>query len=63
MVKTQAVIAKSSAKGELYGVVRGARGGLGIRTLCEDLGELVAIVLELEATVANEILDRTGFCE
>ena len=39
--KTQAVIAKSSAESELYGVVRGACEGLGTMTLCKDLGETV----------------------
>ena len=32
--KTQAVIAKSSAESELYGVVRGACEGIRIKTLC-----------------------------
>ena len=31
--------------------------GLGTRTLCEDPGETVAIVLELDATAAKGILD------
>ena len=54
------MIAKRSAESELYGVVRGACEGLGTRTLCEDLGESVGIVLELDATAAKGILDRTG---
>ena len=58
--KTQAVIAKSSAESELYGVVGGACEGLGTRTLCEDLVESVGIVLVLDATAAKGILDRTG---
>ena len=52
--------AKSSAESKLYGVVRGACEVLGTRTLCEDLGESMGIVLELDATAATEILDRTG---
>ena len=51
--KTQAVIAKSSAESELYGVVRGACEGLGMKTLCEDLGESLRIVLQLDATAAR----------
>ena len=55
--KTQAVIAKSSAESELYGVVRGACEGLGIKTRCADLGSDVSIVLALDATAAKGILD------
>ena len=58
---TQAVIAKSSAESELYGVVRGAFEAHGTKTLCEDLGEPLSIVLELDATAAKGILDRTGW--
>ena len=57
--KTHAVIAKSSAESELYGVVRGACEGFGTRTLCEDLCGTLSIVLEVDATVAKGILDRT----
>ena len=58
--KTQAVIAKSSAESELYGVVKGACEALGVRTLCNDLGFEVDISLELDATAAKGILDRQG---
>ena len=58
--KTQAVIAKSLAESELYGVVHGACEGLGTKTLREDLGETLGIVLELDATAAKGILSRTG---
>ena len=61
--KTQAVIAKSSAESELYGVVRGACEGIGTKTLCSDLGDEVSIVLELDATAAKGILDRTGLAK
>ncbi len=61
--KTQAVIAKSSAESELYGVVRGACEGLGTRSLCEDLGDLAGIVLELDDTAAKGILDRNGLAK
>ena len=61
--KTQAVIAKSSAESELYGVVCGACEAFGTKTLCEDLGESLSIVLELDATAANGILDRTGLAK
>ena len=61
--KTQAVIAKSSADSELYGVVRGACEGLGTKTLCEDLGESLGIVLELDATASNGFVERTGLAK
>ena len=57
------MIAKSSAEGDLYGAVRGACESLGTRTLCEDLGESVGIVLELDVTAAKGILDRTGLAK
>ena len=61
--KTQAVIAKSSAESGLYGVVRGACEALGTKTLCEDLGGSLRIVLEFDATAAKGILDRTGLAK
>jgi hypothetical protein len=61
--KTQAVIAKSSAESELYGVVRGACEGLGIKTLCADMGSEIGITLELDATAAKGILDRQGIAK
>ena len=58
--KTQAVIAKSSAESERYGVVRGACEASGMKSLCADLGSDVGIRLELDATAAKGILDRQG---
>ena len=57
------MVAKSSADSELYGVIRGACEGLGTKTLCEDLGESLSIVLQLDATSAKGILDRTGLAK
>ena len=57
------MIAKSSAESELYGEVRGACEGLETKTLCEDLGETMSIVLELHATAPKGILDRTGLAK
>ena len=57
------MIAKSSAESDLYVVVRGACEGLGAKTLCEDLGESLSIVLELDAKPAKGILDRTGLAK
>ena len=61
--KTQAVIAKSSTESELYGVIRGACEGLGMKSLCADLGSDVGIRLELDATAAKGILDRQGLAK
>ena len=61
--KTQAVIAKSSAESELYGVVRWACEGLGIKTLCMEMGSDNGITLELDATAAKGILDRQGIAK
>ena len=55
--KTQAVIAKSSVESEVYGFVRGACEGLGIKTLCMDMGSDVGIRLEVVATAAKGSLD------
>ena len=61
--KTQAVIAKSSAESELYGVVRGACEALGMKSSCADLGSDVGVRLELDATAAKGILDRQGLAK
>ena len=58
--KTQSVIAKSSAESELYSVVKGATEGLGLATLCQDMGAEVGIKLNLDATAAKGILERQG---
>ena len=59
--KTQAIIAKSSAEAELYGVVRGATEALGMCTLIKDLGgEELQIELHLDATAAKGIIERRG---
>ena len=51
--KTQAVIAKSSAEAELFGVVRGSTEGLGLITLCGDLGSTVKIRVHLDASTGQ----------
>ena len=55
--KMQGVMAKRSAGPELYGVVRGACEGLGMKSLCADLGSDVGVRLELDAPAAKGILD------
>ena len=58
--KTQAVIAKSSGEAELYGVVRGSTEGLGLITLCSDLGSVVACRIHVDASAAKGIVEREG---
>ena len=59
--KTQAIVAKSSAEAELYGVVRGATEALGMGTLIKDLGGAeVQIQLHLDAAAAKGIVERRG---
>ena len=61
--KTQSVIAKSSAESELYSVVKGATEGLGLSTLCKDMGADMGIKLNLDAAAAKGILERQGIAK
>ena len=61
--KTQAVIAKRSTESEFYDVVRGACESQRTMTLCKDLGGTVSMVLELDATAAKWIFNRTGLAK
>ena len=59
--KRQAVLAKSSAESELYGVVKGACEGLGFNTLLRDLGQYEPKVrMHLRAAAARGIIERKG---
>ena len=58
--KTQAIVAKSSAEAELYGVVRGATEALGMSTLIKDLGSEVGVQMHVDATAAKGIIERQG---
>ena len=58
--KTQAIIAKSSAEAELYGVVLGATEGLGMCSLMGDLGRKMLIRMNLDAAAAKGIIERRG---
>ena len=58
--KTQAIVAKSSAEAELYGVVRGATEALGLSTLLQDLGQESQIRLHVDAAAAKGIIERKG---
>ena len=54
--KTQAIVAKSSAEAELYGVVRGATEGLGMVTLIGDMGCKIGVQMHLDASAAKGII-------
>lgn len=58
--KTQAVIAKSSAESEFYGVIKGACEGLGMASLCKDQGEEIEIQMHMDALAAKGIIERRG---
>ena len=59
--ETQAVLAKSSAESELYGVVRGACEGLGVNALLRDLGPHGPKVrMHSDATAARGIVEQKG---
>ena len=58
--KTQAVIAKSSAESELYGIVRATCEALGCLTLIEDFGEKMTSRLHMDANAARGIIERQG---
>ena len=58
--KTQAVVAKSSAEAELYGVVRAATEALGMCSLYKDFAREVKIRLHLDAAAAKGIIERRG---
>ena len=57
--KTQAVIAKSSAESELYGILKGSCEGLGACTLLRDLGvEGAKARMHVDASAAKGVLER-----
>ena len=58
--KTQAIIAKSSAESELYGIIKGSSEGLGLVTLAGDFGSEVKVRVHVDATAAMGIVERRG---
>ena len=57
---TQAIVAKSSAEAELYGVVRGATEGLGMVTLAKDMGSSLNVQMHVDASAAIGMIERQG---
>ena len=59
--KTQALVAKSSGKSELYGVIRASTEALGVSTLLEDFGSVgVKVRVGMDANVAIGVVHRRG---
>ena len=58
--KTQAIIAKSSAESELFGIVRATCEALGFITLVQDMGREIKSRLHMDANAAQGIIDRQG---
>ena len=58
--KTQAIIAKSSAEAELYGVVKASCEALGTLTLVEELGSESTARVHVDASAAKGIIERRG---
>ena len=52
------MIALSSGEAELYAANRGAREGMGIRTICRELGKEVEVKVQIDATAAEGMLQR-----
>ena len=57
---TQEVVALSSGEAELYGIVKGTTYAIGIRSLLEDLGVQVQVVVHTDASAAIGIVKRRG---
>ena len=58
--KTQALIAKSSAESEFYGVVKASCEAFGSLTLAEELGQEMKAIYHVDAAAAKGIVERAG---
>ena len=57
---TQKVVTLSSGEAELAGIVKGAAEGIGIRSLCEDLGRTRRLEIHADSSAAVGICSRSG---
>ena len=57
---TQTTVALSSAEAELYGICKGAMQGLGLQSLCRDLGIETDLKILTDAAAAVGICRRRG---
>ena len=60
LVKYTEVVALSSGEAELYGIVKGTTYALGLRSLLEDLGVQVKLVVNTDASAALGMVRRRG---
>ena len=58
--KTQAVVAKSSAESELYGIVKATCEALGSLTLIQACGGSMQAMVHVDASAAKSIVERAG---
>ena len=58
--KTQSTISLSSGEAELHGIAMGCSQGLGIQSLCDDLGWRLKLRVRSDATAAIGIARRKG---
>ena len=57
---TQRIVASSSSEAELTGLCKGGAAGLGLRSLCEDLGLKIKLRLHSDSTAAIGVCRRRG---
>ena len=57
---TQSIVALSSAEAELTGLCKGGSHGLGLQSLCKDLGLHVSLRLHSDSTAAIGVCRRRG---
>ena len=57
---TQSIVALSSAEAELTGLCRGGATGIGLQSLCADLGLQVGLRLHSDSTAAIGVCRRRG---
>ena len=58
--KVQALTALSTAEAELYAACLGSQQAIGMQTIAQDMGIGIALSLEVDATAAIGIMNRTG---
>ena len=58
--QAQALAAKSSGGSELYGVVRGSTGGLGLTTMLEDMGFAAGVKVHADENAAKCVVESKG---
>ena len=57
---TQSVRATSSAEAEFYAIIEGASRGLGMKSLCVDMGSDLSIVMYSDASAGRSMCFRKG---